>query len=106
MASVAGYFGVWNLADYCASKFAICGLEEAMYYDMRLYEKRGVYTTIIHPFFMSTGMFAGVEVGQPSFLPMIEPEHAMKNCMDAILTNQRYVYLPGWIFRPFLMLKP
>ncbi|KAJ8020816.1 Epidermal retinol dehydrogenase 2 [Holothuria leucospilota] len=106
MASVGGFVGVWNLADYCASKFAICGLEEAMYYDMRLYEKRGVHTTIIHPFFMNTGMFAGVEVGHPSFLPMIEPEHAMKNCMDAILTNQRYVYLPGWLFRPFFILKP
>ncbi|XP_071853779.1 short-chain dehydrogenase/reductase family 16C member 6-like [Apostichopus japonicus] len=105
MASVAGFYGVWNLADYCASKYAVCGLEEAMYYDMKLYENQGVHSTIIHPFFMNTGMFAGVEVGYPSVLPMLKPEHVMKGCMDAILTNQRYVYSPGYIFRPALVLK-
>lgn len=105
MASLAGYFGIWHLADYCASKYALCGLEEAMYYDMGLYKMDGVHSTIIHPFFMNTGMFSGVEVGYPTVLPILEPEHVMKCCMDAILTNQRYVFSPGYIFRPALILK-
>lgn len=63
MASVAGFFGVPHLADYCASKYAVCGFEEAMFYELKLYENTSVKSTIIHPFFMNTGMFDGVQVG-------------------------------------------
>ncbi|PIK53040.1 putative epidermal retinol dehydrogenase 2 isoform X1 [Apostichopus japonicus] len=105
MASAAGFVGVPHLADYCASKYAVCGLEEAMFYEMELYNNTGVKSTIIHPFFMNTGMFNGVSIGVPSVLPMLEPDQVMKLSMDSILTNQRYVYAPGWFFRSVQIMK-
>lgn len=41
----------------------------------------------------------------PSVLPMLEPDQVMKLSMDSILTNQRYVYAPGWFFRSVQIMK-
>ncbi len=61
IASSAGLFGVAGLGDYCASKYAAVGFEESLRNELVRLNKTGVYTTVVCPYFINTGMFDGVK---------------------------------------------
>lgn len=61
IASMAGHVGIPKLVDYCASKFAAVGFDEALRFELEDMGAMGVYTTCICPFFIqATGMFEDV----------------------------------------------
>ena len=62
VSSIAGLFGNTGLVDYCASKFAAVGFNEALSLELTKLGKDGVKTTIVCPYLMNTGMFEGVKV--------------------------------------------
>lgn len=75
VASMAGYVGISRLVDYCASKHAAVGFDEALRVEL---ETRGpscrVATTCVSPYFIrATGMFGRVQ----SLVPQLEPEQVM-----------------------------
>lgn len=53
---------LFHFTDYCASKFAVVGLHESLSAEMRHLGKTGIKTTIVCPFFISTGMFEGCKL--------------------------------------------
>ncbi len=68
IASAAGLFGGRKLADYCASKFAAVGFMESLAIEVHgagssadpAYKgAANVKTTVVCPYFIATGMFAG-----------------------------------------------
>ena len=63
VASLAGHSGTNKLVDYCASKFAAVGLDESLRVELFV-QGHGdtVRTTVICPYYINTGMFAGVQV--------------------------------------------
>ena len=61
MASMAGHFGVNGLVDYCASKHGAIGFSEALKAEIDKEEKDGVHVTTVNPFYIDTGMFAGIK---------------------------------------------
>jgi all-trans-retinol dehydrogenase (NAD+) len=61
IASSAGLVGVTGLADYCASKFAAVGFDESLRFELEAQGKDGIYTTVVCPFFINTGMFEGAK---------------------------------------------
>ncbi len=62
ISSVAGMTGCAGMTDYCASKFAAFGFSESLRIEMKIIGKNVKCTTIC-PFFINTGMFAGVKPG-------------------------------------------
>lgn len=61
IASLAGHVGISKLIDYCASKFAAVGFDEALRLELELLGALGVHTTVICPYFIqATGMFDDV----------------------------------------------
>ena len=63
VASLAGHSGTNKLVDYCASKFAAVGLDEAFRVEMFVQGHLDyIKTTVVCPYYISTGMFAGVQV--------------------------------------------
>lgn len=61
IASLAGHVGISKLVDYCSSKFAAVGFDEALRLELESIGSRGVTTTCICPFFIqATGMFEDV----------------------------------------------
>lgn len=94
VASMAGFSGINKLVDYCASKFAAVGLDEALRVELKV---RGhssyIKTTAICPYYISTGMFAGV---QSKIIPILEPEFVADQSVLAIRTNKEIVCLPWW----------
>lgn len=60
IASLAGHVGISKLIDYCSSKFAAVGFDEALRFELELIGSN-VQTTCVCPFFIqSTGMFDDV----------------------------------------------
>ena len=60
VASTIGHIGVSGVVDYCTSKFAAVGFDESLRNEIVAMGKNGVKTTVVCPFLINTGMFAGV----------------------------------------------
>ena len=97
IASAAGIVGTSKLTDYCASKHAAVGFDESLRLELRRLKSR-VRTTVVCPFYISTGMFAGVQTRFPSLLPILDPERVTDQIVDAIRRDQRRLILP-WTVR-------
>lgn len=92
--SVAGFFALNKLSDYCSSKFAALGFNDAVAEELRASKKTGVKVTCVCPYFINTGMFDGVSLKFTGILPMLEPEYVADKAMEAVLTDQKLVMLP------------
>ncbi|KAI8125711.1 Short-chain dehydrogenase/reductase family 16C member 6 [Lucilia cuprina] len=61
IASLAGHVGITKLVDYCASKFAAVGFDEALRLELEVLGHTNIQTTCVCPFFIQqTGMFDDV----------------------------------------------
>ena len=96
MASAAGLVGVRGLSDYCASKFGAVGFHESLRAELRRTAPR-VGTSLICPFFVSTGMFAGVRTRFPFLLPVLDPERVADAVICAVEKNRAVVTLPWFV---------
>ena len=96
MASAGGLVGVPGLSDYCASKFAAVGFHESLRAELRR-EAPGVGATLVCPFFVNTGMFAGVRTRFPRLLPILEPEAVAEAALRAVERNRALVVRPRFV---------
>jgi all-trans-retinol dehydrogenase (NAD+) len=94
IASAAGIVGISKMTDYCASKHAAVGFDESLRLELRRLKSR-VTTTVVCPFYISTGMFEGVRTRFPAVLPILDPERVTDQIVDAIRRNRRRLILPG-----------
>merc|ERR1711936_559651 len=93
IASLAGHAGTNKLVDYCSSKFAAVGLDEAFRVEMAVQGHDYINTTVICPYYISTGMFAGV---YSKIIPILEPEFVADSAVAGVLANREVVLLPWW----------
>lgn len=96
MASAGGLIGTCGLSDYCASKFGAVGFHESLRAELRR-TAPGVGTSLICPFFVGTGMFAGVRTRFPFLLPILEPERVAAAVVNAVERNRAVVVLPWFV---------
>ncbi|CAL7940438.1 unnamed protein product [Xylocopa violacea] len=93
IASLAGLIGVPKLVDYCASKFAAIGFEEALHMELAA-EGYNINTTVICPFFIrSTGMFEDVS---PRFVPRLTPNEVADRVVTAMRCNEKMAVIPRY----------
>jgi len=92
MASAAGFFGVAYQVVYCASKWFVIGLSEALRQELRHQGHSHIHITIVSPSFVQTGMFAGVKA--PRFTPFLSTDKAAKKVISAVKKNRLYVKTP------------
>jgi all-trans-retinol dehydrogenase (NAD+) len=102
IASAAGIIGVPGLADYSASKFAAVGFDEALRMELRR-QKSQVRTTVVCPFFIDTGMFAGVKTRFPLTLPILKSAPAARRIVRGVLKNRRRLLMPPFVYSVFLL---
>ncbi|XP_035237336.1 retinol dehydrogenase 10-A [Anguilla rostrata] len=105
VASTLGLFSTACVEDYCASKFAAVGFHESLSHELRTEDElEGVKTTLVCPYLVDTGMFAGCKIRNEleNFLPALEPNYCIQQAMNAILTDQPLVCIPRMMYLPFL----
>lgn len=94
VASLAGHSGTNNLVDYCSSKFAAVGIDEALRTELYVQGHSDyIKTTVVCPYYISTGMFEGVK---SKIIPILEPEFVADSVVSAVITNKEVCLLPWW----------
>ncbi|KAF5270699.1 hypothetical protein FQA39_LY01437 [Lamprigera yunnana] len=100
IASLAGHVGVHNLVDYCSSKFAAVGFDEALRIELEKLGADGVKTTVVCPYFIqATGMFNHV---QSKFVSTLKSTQVADEIVTAIQMEKISVIIPGYLRFVFL----
>jgi len=98
VASGAGLVGIHKLADYCASKFGAVGFAESLMSELYCLGKDGVKSTLVCPYFISTGMFEGVQSRFDFLLPIMTPDYVTDKIIEAMLQNQEIILMPRILY--------
>lgn len=93
VASAAGLIGSRRETDYAASKHAAVGFNEALRMELRRLAP-GVRTTVVCPYYVDTGMFAGVRTRFPLLLPILKEEQVAERIVRAVQLNRPKVEMP------------
>ena len=93
VASAAGLIGSPRETDYAASKFAAVGFNEALRQELRR-SSPGVKTTVVCPFYVDTGMFAGVKTRFPLLLPILKEDDVVAAILGAIQHDRAVLQMP------------
>lgn len=103
VASAAGIVGVARQTDYSASKHAAVGFSESLRAELR-HRGSKVTTLTVMPFYINTGMFAGVTTRVPWLLPILDPAKVATKIIRRIESGAATVVLPPFA-RTVLLLK-
>jgi all-trans-retinol dehydrogenase (NAD+) len=96
IASASGIAAVPRLADYSASKAAAIAFDESLRLELK-HDGAPVRTTVVCPFYISTGMFEGVRTRFPLLLPIMRPEAVAARIVRAIERDEARVILPWFV---------
>jgi all-trans-retinol dehydrogenase (NAD+) len=102
VASAAGTIGVARLVDYCASKWAAVGFDESLRMELHALAPN-VKTTIVCPYYIDTGMFAGVHSRFPWLLPILKEDRVAERIVRAIAHNRPRLMMPPIVYLVPLM---
>ena len=94
VASAAGLVGTKGLVDYCGSKFAAVGIDESLRMELRS-QYPGIKTTCVIPYFINTGMFAGIRLRNQWLLPLQDESKTAVRITRAILEERETILLPN-----------
>ncbi|WP_062209554.1 SDR family oxidoreductase [Demequina oxidasica] len=96
ISSAAGLVGVAKQTDYSASKFAGFGFAESLRVELAKADA-GVNSLVVCPYFISTGMFEGVQTKYPRLLPILRPEYVAQRTLDAIESGRHQLIMPRFV---------
>ncbi|CAL8338815.1 unnamed protein product [Merluccius merluccius] len=90
--------------DYCASKFGAVGFHESLTHQLHAENLNGIKTTLVCPYIVDTGMFAGCEIRKElrGLIPPLDPLYTVKQSMKAILGEQQMICIPRLMYIPLL----
>ena len=71
------------------------GLEESLRLELNCDGYDGIHSTVVCPYYINTGMFAGVS---RSLIPVLTPEYVVKEAVKAVLVNQEVLCLPRIVY--------
>jgi NAD(P)-dependent dehydrogenase (short-subunit alcohol dehydrogenase family) len=92
ISSAAGFIGTPYMAAYCASKWGVIGLTEALRLEMELLGHTGIRFALFCPSYVDTGMFTGVK--PPLLVPLLSPEEAVRRGYEAFVRGTYMIQEP------------
>lgn len=100
MSSMAGVIGLRNLVPYCATKFAVRGLMEALHEELREDPRdySGIKFTVICPYIVDTGLCKNPKIKFPALLKILTPQQAADNIIDAVRRNYHEITIPSSLY--------
>jgi hypothetical protein len=90
IASAAAMVSNPGMSVYCASKWALAGWSDSLRIEMER-AGTGVQVTTVMPYYITTGMFAGV---RSPLIPLLKPGRVARDIVAAIRTDRIFVRLP------------
>ncbi|XP_013183981.1 17-beta-hydroxysteroid dehydrogenase 13 [Amyelois transitella] len=100
MSSMAGVMGLRNLVPYCATKFAVRGMMEALHEELRedIRDYSGIKLTVICPYIVDTGLCKNPKIKFPSLLKIVTPDKAADDIVDAVRRNYYEITIPSSLY--------
>ncbi|XP_022201703.1 epidermal retinol dehydrogenase 2 [Nilaparvata lugens] len=96
ISSMAGILGLKNLVPYCASKFAVRGMLEALAEELREDPRNlQIKFTGIFPYMVDTGLCKRPKVRFPSLLGLVPPPEAARQIVTAVRRESLEVSIPS-----------
>ncbi|XP_026844371.1 short-chain dehydrogenase/reductase family 16C member 6 [Drosophila persimilis] len=96
LSSIAGVVGLSNLVPYCATKFAVRGLMEALHEELREGPyKNMIKTTTIFPYMTNTGLCKHPKVKFPSILGLLDPKEVARRIVEAHRSDTLEATIPS-----------
>jgi short-subunit dehydrogenase len=89
IASLAGLISNPKMSVYAASKWSVIGWSDSLRLEMKKL-KTHVHVTTVNPYYINTGMFAGVK----SIIPILEPEKVAEKIIKAIENDRISLSMP------------
>lgn len=107
--SLTGMLGTYKCTDYSATKHAAIGFHESLFTELMVtsfeenpftgnckgslqtHGHKNINMTLVCPYFINTGMFAGCK---PKNMSMLEPRDVAKRIITAIKRNEVFVTMP------------
>lgn len=86
IASIAGSTGIQGMAAYCGSKFAVRGISQAMYKELR---NDGIKVTCINPGSVQTNFFDNIQ-GFPASQNMMQAEDIADSIIHVLNSSANY----------------
>jgi all-trans-retinol dehydrogenase (NAD+) len=96
IASAAGLVGVAKQTDYSASKWASIGFTESLRAELRTLGSQ-VRTLVVAPYYIDTGMFAGVTTRFPLLLPILAPTKVAAKVLNSIESGRQQLVMPPMV---------
>lgn len=90
LASAAGMVSNPRMSVYCASKWALIGWSDSLRLEMER-ARTGVKVTTVTPYYIDTGMFAGV---RSTILPILSADRVAAAVVTAIKRDRIFLRLP------------
>ncbi|XP_042866992.1 17-beta-hydroxysteroid dehydrogenase 13-like [Penaeus japonicus] len=95
VSSILGYMGRNYVVPYCASKFGVKGMTEALAEEIRKSGKgQGICVTAVHPFLISNVSDVKPNLKFPSLFEVLTPTDAARRIIRGIRRNQEELFLP------------
>uniref|UniRef100_A0A8D8V0X0 Short-chain dehydrogenase/reductase 3 n=1 Tax=Cacopsylla melanoneura TaxID=428564 RepID=A0A8D8V0X0_9HEMI len=98
LSSMCGVLGLPNVVPYCASKFAVRGMMESLYEELRVNDtaanKSQVKFTTVYPIMVNTGLVKNPRNRIPQLLDLQSPERVASKIVKAMRRNYREISIP------------
>ena len=94
IASAAGLVSNPRMSVYCASKWAMIGWSDSLRLELDL-GRTGVKVTTVTPYYVDTGMFAGV---RSPVIPILEPDEVARAIVSAVKQDSVILRLPRILY--------
>lgn len=98
VASAGGLIATPKMTDYSASKFAAVGFDESLRVELKRLGHKSIHTTVVCPYYISTGMFEGVRTRFPFLLPILKPDDVAERVVRAIEKDKNRVIMPPFVY--------
>jgi all-trans-retinol dehydrogenase (NAD+) len=93
IASAAGMVSNPGMSVYCASKWSVIGWSDSLRLEMER-ARTGVRVTTVAPYYIDTGMFAGVH---SPVIPTLKPERVARQIVEAIRRDRIMLRMPRMV---------
>ncbi|XP_014208148.1 epidermal retinol dehydrogenase 2 [Copidosoma floridanum] len=103
LSSMAGIIGLTNLVPYCATKFAVRGLMEALSEELRVSTSVGgtnsnIKFTTVYPYMVDTGLCKNPKIKFPGLMSLVSTQEAVSLIVKAQRRNVDELSIPShWL---------
>jgi len=105
VSSCCGLKGMRNLVPYCTSKYAVRGMMDALYQELRVDPQCKIKTTLIYPYMVDTGLCKKPKIRFPSLTPMLNHRDVAKHIMAAQRRDIAETTIPRRLLSLFYYMK-